>query len=71
MDVRCIGDHETSSFPCSKAGPYSCGRECGRTLKCDNHICTLECHKVNKALDPQSVSLHHKSTLLKAEPLIN
>lgn len=47
--VGCLGGHEQKSVPCSTAGPYSCGRSCGRPLSCGNHMCSLACHAVQGA----------------------
>ena len=46
-----IGGHETSDWPCHRAVPSSCHRPCGRSLKCENHICTFSCHVVENAPD--------------------
>ncbi|CAD6208541.1 GSCOCG00010535001-RA-CDS [Cotesia congregata] len=45
--VTCLGGHETKPWPCYKAVPTSCLRECGQLLKCSNHACELLCHKLN------------------------
>ena len=49
---------QTSDIPCSQVKPYSCGRVCGRTLACGNHVCEQACHTVTEAPDQTSVSLH-------------
>ncbi|KAG1690698.1 NF-X1-type zinc finger protein NFXL1 [Nymphon striatum] len=49
VPVTCIGKHETHKFPCSEARLYSCGRACGRLLKCGNHYCSFECHEVENS----------------------
>lgn len=50
LSVECIGGHEISVWPCWNSKPMSCGRACGRKLKCGNHVCELTCHVVeNKA----------------------
>ncbi|CAF0811312.1 unnamed protein product, partial [Didymodactylos carnosus] len=51
--VSCFGAHDTKLVPCSMAQQYCCGKICGRTLKCGNHICNLPCHDVKDA--PNSV----------------
>lgn len=45
--VTCLGGHETLPWPCHKAIPSSCLRECGRLLTCTNHYCEKLCHKVD------------------------
>lgn len=45
--VECIGGHETVSRPCWDSKSMSCGRICGRPLKCGNHVCDLLCHAVD------------------------
>ncbi|XP_076265116.1 NF-X1-type zinc finger protein NFXL1 [Rhynchophorus ferrugineus] len=52
--VTCLGEHETSAWPCFQATPSSCGRQCGRILICTNHSCTLLCHTVDGANDKVS-----------------
>ena len=42
----CFGGHEIFMLSCFSAKQLNCGRLCGRNLKCGNHTCTLECHKV-------------------------
>lgn len=37
---------KTSDVPCYRAGPFSCGRKCGRELKCTHHTCQLDCHYI-------------------------
>nr|CAB3264314.1 ZF(NFX1) NF-X1-type zinc finger protein [Phallusia mammillata] len=49
VGVVCRGGHETGTFPCSESRDYSCGRQCGRLLKCKNHKCQLICHVVDDA----------------------
>lgn len=50
VEVGCIGGHEVSLWPCWNSKPASCGRICGRSLKCTNHLCHLMCHDgVDKA----------------------
>ncbi|KAI4470848.1 nuclear transcription factor x-box binding 1 nfx1 [Holotrichia oblita] len=44
VPVTCLGEHDTSDWPCYIAKPASCGRPCGRLLKCGNHTCQMECH---------------------------
>ncbi|KAJ3662166.1 hypothetical protein Zmor_006522 [Zophobas morio] len=51
VTVTCLGGHETSDWPCHRAVPSSCHRPCGRSLKCENHICTFSCHVVENAPD--------------------
>jgi len=52
VGVECAGKHEIVTFPCHLAKEnYSCGRLCGRTLKCTNHKCELKCHVVENAVD--------------------
>ncbi|XP_059473634.1 NF-X1-type zinc finger protein NFXL1 [Neocloeon triangulifer] len=51
MPVICLGGHEKADWPCFKAIPSCCGRQCGRSLKCGNHLCTLLCHTVKNAPD--------------------
>lgn len=46
VPVTCIGGHETSFWICSNSKPMSCGRICGRKLACGNHVCELQCHKL-------------------------
>ncbi|XP_049546013.1 NF-X1-type zinc finger protein NFXL1 [Anopheles darlingi] len=46
VPVMCLGGHETSEWPCYNSKPASCGRPCGRLLKCGLHRCPLQCHKV-------------------------
>lgn len=34
-------------MPCHRAAvPFSCGRKCGRDLKCTRHTCQLDCHYI-------------------------
>ncbi|XP_054846530.1 NF-X1-type zinc finger protein NFXL1 [Eublepharis macularius] len=46
IPTQCLGKHEVSPLLCHAAAPYSCKRLCGRLLKCQNHTCMKECHKV-------------------------
>lgn len=46
VPVTCIGGHETSLWPCYNSKPTSCGRECGRALRCGVHTCPKQCHVV-------------------------
>lgn len=46
VEVECIGGHEKSIWPCWNSKSSSCGRICGRKLKCGNHVCELICHAV-------------------------
>lgn len=46
VPVVCFGGHETSMVNCYEAKTFSCGRLCGRRLKCGNHFCKLTCHAV-------------------------
>nr|XP_060634470.1 NF-X1-type zinc finger protein NFXL1 [Anolis sagrei ordinatus] len=48
VPMQCLGKHEVSPLPCHTVGPYSCKRNCGRLLDCQNHTCTKECHKVTE-----------------------
>ncbi|XP_034255389.1 NF-X1-type zinc finger protein NFXL1 [Thrips palmi] len=47
LQVICLGKHDTTTMPCHAAKSMSCGKKCGRNLKCTNHLCDLECHTVN------------------------
>lgn len=47
VPVECIGGHETVQWPCWDSKPNSCGRICGRSLKCGNHKCEKMCHTVD------------------------
>lgn len=47
--VTCLGGHENVQLPCVNSKSQSCGRICGRQLKCGNHVCEEQCHTV-KAL---------------------
>ncbi|XP_030765606.1 NF-X1-type zinc finger protein NFXL1 isoform X2 [Sitophilus oryzae] len=49
--VTCLGEHETSPWPCHLAKPSNCGRPCGRILRCTNHTCSLSCHVVECTSD--------------------
>ncbi|XP_056634026.1 NF-X1-type zinc finger protein NFXL1 [Diorhabda sublineata] len=49
VPVTCLGEHETTDWPCHLAKPSSCHRPCGRILDCSNHICNLQCHIVEGA----------------------
>lgn len=51
--VTCIGGHETIDWPCWNSKPTSCGRMCGRKLKCGNHTCQLQCHEVMDQLSQE------------------
>ncbi|XP_071489644.1 NF-X1-type zinc finger protein NFXL1-like [Diadema antillarum] len=51
VPVQCLGKHETSDLPCSRAKPFSCRRACGRVLACTNHTCKWECHEVTGSPD--------------------
>lgn len=42
----CLGRHDTIPLPCWDSKPRTCGRPCGRPLKCGNHICRTICHTV-------------------------
>lgn len=42
----CIGGHEKVLWPCWNSQPSSCGRQCGRQLRCGNHFCQDQCHEV-------------------------
>ncbi|KAK7868185.1 hypothetical protein R5R35_003052 [Gryllus longicercus] len=44
--IKCLGEHEEITMPCSSARQMSCGRKCGRTLTCGNHECEQPCHIV-------------------------
>lgn len=46
VEVDCIGGHERALWPCWNSKPSSCGRICGRALKCGNHVCEIMCHDV-------------------------
>lgn len=46
IQVTCLGGHETLPWPCYKAIPSSCLRECGQLLSCTNHYCEKLCHKL-------------------------
>ena len=52
----CHGGHEYQMFPCSEATEYSCGRLCGRMLKCGNHSCRRACHVVLNASSSTTVN---------------
>lgn len=56
MPVVCLGGHEKTNWPCFKATPTSCGRQCGRSLKCGNHKCPILCHTVKNSLDNNMVN---------------
>ncbi|KAH1004003.1 hypothetical protein HUJ04_003825 [Dendroctonus ponderosae] len=49
VKTTCLGKHETVDWPCHLAKPASCGRPCGRLLKCTNHSCSLQCHLVENS----------------------
>lgn len=38
IPMNCLGNHEISKVPCYRAKPYNCGRKCGQSLKCTNHV---------------------------------
>lgn len=57
VEVECIGGHERSMWPCWNSKPSSCGRVCGRSLKCGNHVCELTCHAVD---DKTSIKVKKK-----------
>ncbi|CDW55305.1 NF X1 type zinc finger protein NFXL1 [Trichuris trichiura] len=44
--VSCLGGHEKTEMPCHLALPYECGRTCGQTLACGNHVCQKLCHDI-------------------------
>ncbi|CAI8057869.1 NF-X1-type zinc finger protein NFXL1 [Geodia barretti] len=46
LTKACKGEHEISEQSCSSLRDYSCGRKCGRRLKCGNHTCQRGCHEV-------------------------
>lgn len=52
--VQCIGGHITELWPCWNSKPMSCGRICGRKLKCTNHVCEQFCHNVKT---PESIEV--------------
>ncbi|XP_058459485.1 NF-X1-type zinc finger protein NFXL1 [Malaya genurostris] len=62
VPVTCIGGHETSLWPCYNSKPATCGRACGRALRCGVHTCPLPCHTVKKInsteQDPKCQSCH-------------
>jgi len=60
VPVTCLGQHETSSWPCHLAKPAPCGRKCGRSLPCGNHTCTRDCHKVRHAENDTSAGVNCK-----------
>lgn len=37
---------QVSEFPCCEVREYSCGRRCGRSLACGNHLCERGCHVI-------------------------
>lgn len=47
----CLGGHENIEWPCNEACITSCGRQCGRLLKCTNHKCSLDCHAIETSTD--------------------
>ncbi|XP_077301482.1 NF-X1-type zinc finger protein NFXL1 [Arctopsyche grandis] len=49
----CLGGHENGEFPCSEARVTSCGRQCGRPLKCTNHTCSRDCHSVQPSANDE------------------
>ena len=58
VSVTCLGEHESSAWPCHSSKPASCGRKCGRSLACGNHVCERECHKVRGAVDSVSAGVN-------------
>lgn len=46
----CLGGHDTIKLSCWDSKPRTCGRPCGRRLKCGNHGCDLICHPVTDML---------------------
>ncbi|XP_055535843.1 NF-X1-type zinc finger protein NFXL1 [Wyeomyia smithii] len=48
VSVTCIGGHEAALWPCYNSKPTSCGRPCGRALRCGVHTCQLQCHAVKR-----------------------
>jgi len=46
VEKLCMGKHVIEKFPCSEVKVYSCKRECGREVACENHTCVRECHVV-------------------------
>lgn len=53
VPVECIGGHELALWPCWNSNPASCGRICGRNLKCGNHVCEQMCHTVEDKTSKQ------------------
>jgi NF-X1-type zinc finger protein NFXL1 len=47
QQVTCLGGHTTAAVPCSQALPFSCEKNCGAVLTCENHTCSLACHDIN------------------------
>lgn len=62
VPVECIGGHEIALWPCWDSKPNSCGRNCGRALKCGNHKCEKLCHTVD---DKTSMTVRTISTRSK------
>jgi NF-X1-type zinc finger protein NFXL1 len=44
VNFMCLGGHVNNEFQCYEAKVMSCGRKCGKELKCGNHKCQLDCH---------------------------
>lgn len=61
VPVDCIGGHENAMWPCWNSKPGSCGRPCGRALKCGHHVCEQQCHAV---ADYKSLAVIIKSKIL-------
>lgn len=57
VSVICFGEHETDNQPCHTAARRPCGRECGKSLACGNHNCTLLCHLYSP--DPEYQNVPH------------
>lgn len=56
VPVNCVGGHENTLWPCWNSKPGSCGRACGRALKCEQHVCERPCHEV---ADFKSMAVRH------------
>lgn len=57
VSIECAGGHEIALWACWDAKPnISCGRVCGRPLKCGNHVCEKTCHSVE---DRKSILVRH------------
>lgn len=70
IPVTCLGGHETCDMPCHIAESKSCGRRCGKKLKCSNHECQKECHSGSNCeqceegcLKPRPDGCNHKCLL--------